>query len=427
MFPAVILLLKKSMLAASGSLPDIFPTGGTEATEFKEAGLLAEVGDFIKQYAPNIIENVRESIEKSPINEDGVYLIPNAPLSKVKQICMRTDWLKNLGMELPTDLDSLYEVYYAFTYKDPDKDGANDTFGLCANADPTIFASIFGAFGIPVGKNIELSDGSITIWTKHPKFLDAMEYIRKLRKDGLIEPDWATIPTMDMFGKLWNGVAGAIEWECVGPTNNWMPSRYVEDPLPTFDFPVIKGPDRSHGTSAAIPDVLNGWAFSSKCKNLTAAVKLANYCMSEEGSDLLYLGVENVMYRWTDKENGKYEYLGEYKDLATHRAAGGYCYWVLFAPKNNAELRTYNKQTQEGVALAHKISIQYPYIIVTLKTREEYGADMDQIIKEMYVEMLSSDGDLKPIYDSGIARWEEAGGKEWEVEATAAWKAQEGK
>ena len=61
---------------------------------------------------------------------------------------MRTDWLKNLGMELPTDLDSLYEVYYAFT-QGSDKDGANDTFGLCANADPTILLQFSGLLVFP--------------------------------------------------------------------------------------------------------------------------------------------------------------------------------------------------------------------------------------------------------------------------------------
>ena len=425
--PIADLATKKSTLAAANSLPDIFPTGGDEAIEFRDGGLLADVGDLVNQYGPNIIANVGENLTRSPINEGGIYLILNARLKYVKQLCMRTDWLENLGMELPTDLDSLYDVLYAFTYNDPDGDGVDDTFGLCADANPSIFATIFGAYGIPVGKNIELEDGTITTWVKHPKFLEAMEYLNKLNKDGLIEPDWATIPRMDMFAKLWNGVAGAIEWECVGPTNNWIPMRYTEDPPPTFDFPIIKGPDGSYGTPAAVPDLLNGWAFSSNCKNLEAAVKLANYCMSEEGNELLYLGIEGVRYTWIDKENGEYELLGEYKDLATHRAAGGYCYWWLFAPKNNTELRTLNKQTQEGVALAHKIALQHPYIVATLETRTEYGADMDQVINEMYVELLDADGDLKPIYDSYIAAWEEVGGKEWEAEATAAWKAQEGK
>lgn len=418
---------KKSTLAAANSLPDIFPTSGSEAVEFKEGGMLAEVGDLVNKFAPNIIANVGENLPKAEINNDGTYLILNARLEYVNQLNLRTDWLKKLGLEMPTDLDSLYNVYYAFTHNDPDGDGKNDTFGLACDASPLEYETIFGAYGIPANNAIELADGTVTTWAKHPKFLEAVQYINKLRKDGLIEPDWATIPRMDMFGKLWNGVAGALEWECVGPTNNWMPSRYTESTPPTFDFPVIKGPEGKFGTSAAAPDLDSGYAFSSKCKNLEAAVKLANYCMSDEGSELLYLGVEDTMFKWTDKENGKYELLGEYKDSATHRAAGAFCYWWLFAPTNHAEIRTFNKQTQEGVALAYKNGIEHVDVVKTLKSRTDYGADMDQTIKEMFVELVASDGDLKAIYDEYIKRWEEEGGKEWETEATAAWKEQKAK
>ena len=40
---------------------------------------------------------------------------------------IRTDWLKNLGMEMPTTIDELHDILYAFTYNDPDQNGANDT------------------------------------------------------------------------------------------------------------------------------------------------------------------------------------------------------------------------------------------------------------------------------------------------------------
>lgn len=418
---------KKSTMAATNDLPDIFSTGGSEALEFKEGGLLAEVGDLVNQYAPNIIDNVGENLPKAQVNDDGIYLILNARLGYVDQLNLRTDWLDNLNMEMPTDLDSLYDVFYAFTHNDPDGNGQDDTYGLAADVNPAAYATIFGAYGIPAKQSIELEDGSVTTWVKDPKFLDAMTYINKLNRDGLIEPDWATIPRMDMFGKLWNGVAGAIEWECVGPTNNWMPSRYTEDPPPTFDFPIIKGPDGSFGTPAAMPDLKSGYAFSSNCENLEAAVKLANFCMSDEGSELLYLGVEDVMFSWTNKENGEYEFLDEYKDDATHRAAGGFCYWWLFAPTDHAEVRTFNKQTREGVELARKNGIEYVDIIKTLDATTEYGSDMDQVINEMFVELLAADGDLEPIYDDYIAEWEEVGGSEWEIEATEAWKEQEGK
>jgi len=434
--PTKDLSTKLSTMVASSTLPDIFPVDGNNSFEYKEAGLFAEVGDLLKEHAPNIMSNLGESLGKAPINEDGTYLVLNAKLPYARQINLRTDWLKNLGLEMPTDLDSLYNVFYAFTYNDPDKDGKKDTFGLCANSDPLSFATIFGAFGIPAqstasstvtARNIQLEDGTITTWAKHPKFLDAIEYIRKLNSKGLFEPDWATIPTMDMFGKLWNGVAGALEWECVGPTNNWMPARYTEKPVPTFDFPTIKGPDGTYGVPASYFSSLEGYVFNAKCKDLVSAVKFADYCMSVEGNELLYLGIKGTMFNWTDEANGKYELLGEYKDSATHRASGGFVYWSFFAPTVNTETRTFNKQTQEGVVKARAMGLPEATIRTPLKTRLQYGADMDKIIKEMYAQLIVTKDDVKTVYAGFIKDWEKAGGTEWEKEATEIYKKENAK
>jgi putative aldouronate transport system substrate-binding protein len=416
---------KLSTMVAGGTMPDIVGIDMNTAQEFKDAKLLANVESKLSTQAPNVLKDIPlDVLRMSPANKDGIYLILNGNKGWADQLNMRTDWLKNLGMSLPTDLDSLYKVLYAFTNNDPDGNGKKDTFGLAANTLHRGFSTIFGAFGIPRDGTIILSDGTLTTWVKHPKFLDAITYIRKLINDGLVEPDWATIPQMDMFGKLWNGVAGAMEWECVGPTNNWMPSRYTEAVPPTFDFPIIRGPDGTHGVPSVFPNYTSGYVISAKA-DVDAALRIANFCKTPEASDLLYLGVENVMYRWTNKADGKFEYLGNYSDPSTHRAAGGFCYWDLFVPANNAQLRTLNKQTQDGVAQAYAEGLSNAAnIIATLQSRLEYGAEMDQVINELYANVLSTRGDVKTVYDRYIREWEVAGGTAWEKEVNAAWKAQ---
>jgi putative aldouronate transport system substrate-binding protein len=317
-------------------------------------------------------------------------------------------------------------VLYAFTYNDPDGNGVNDTFGLCAQAKAGSFASIFGAYGIPCSITNNYSviiqdDNTVTIWVKHPNFLESIKYIRQLIKDGLVEPDWLTISQIDMFGKLWTGVAGAIDFQCVGPTNNWMPARYTENPPPTFGFPVITGPYGDHGTAKRFSSVTEGYVITAAA-DVAACMRIADYCKTLEGNSLLHLGVEGVMYKWIDKGNGVFEYLGDYVDSTVHRNAGGYVYSFLFQPKDNAEIRTLNTQTREGVAQAWNEGLDNTAnIVATLQTRTDYGADMDQVIAEMYAELLSTTGDLQAIYDSYIAEWEKIGGSEWEIEVNKAW------
>jgi putative aldouronate transport system substrate-binding protein len=420
---------KLNALLAGGTLPDIFKTDVATATELKEAGLLADVSKLLPTMAPNILADVGNILSVCPVNNDGTYMIISGRKEWADQLGLRTDWLKNLGMELPTDLDSLYDVFYAFTYNDPDKNGKNDTYGLAAALDTgghpfRSFSAIFGAYGIPRYSTIILQDGSLTTWVKHPEFVSAITYIRRLIAEGLAEPDWATIPYVDHVHKLWNGVAGAIECEAVGTTNNWYPARYVETPTPTFDFPIISGPGGIHGVPSVYSDYSSGFVFSAKA-DLEACLRVANFCCSIEGSDLLTLGVENEMYRWVDKSNGEVEYLGKYADPTTHRANGGYNYARLFIPINNAVLRTLNRQTQEAVAKAWANGLpNNANVIAPLQTRIDYGADMDQVIKEMYAELLGTKENVNTVYARYIREWETAGGTAWEKEVNEAWKKQ---
>lgn len=422
---------KLGTMIAAGTLPDIFYCSNlADVEDYKRNGLIANVEELLKEKAPNVIEDTKDLIRKVSVNEDGIYLVPSPAKQWAENVNIRTDWLDRLGMEMPTDLESFRQVMNAFTYGDPDKDGENNTYGYAFNlsnltqSSGRAFTNIFGAYGIPKGKTIELEDGTVTTWVKHPKFLEAMTYIKSLIDDGVVEPDYVTIPQMDMFGKLWTGVAGCMEWECVGPTNNWMPVRYTEDPVPTFDFPIIKGPEGKSGVPAVYPTLTSGWVFSASCKNLEGAARIADFCMSPEGSDLLFLGVEDVMYKWIDQEKGEFEYLDQYKDNATHRAAGGFCYWELFKPSDNAQYRTLNEQTRKGVDQAWEQGIDWAYLTATSQVRIDSGADMDQVINEMLAELLSTKDDIQAVYDSYMKEWENVGGSDWEEEVTAQWKEQ---
>ena len=57
----------------------------------------------------------------------GIYR--ERPLSR-QGIVIRKDWLDNLGLDMPKTVDELYETAKAFTEKDPDQNGKNDTIGF---------------------------------------------------------------------------------------------------------------------------------------------------------------------------------------------------------------------------------------------------------------------------------------------------------
>ena len=77
------------------------------------------------------------------------YTPSGRPLGK--GIIIREDWLNNLKLKKPTNLNELYEVLKAFTYGDPDRDGKDDTIGLTDRNDLVFgsFKTISSYFGTP--------------------------------------------------------------------------------------------------------------------------------------------------------------------------------------------------------------------------------------------------------------------------------------
>jgi putative aldouronate transport system substrate-binding protein len=118
----------------------------------------------------------------------------------------RTDWLENLGLAVPKTLDDLYNVLYAFTYRDPDKNGRNDTFGMnwCTYNGP--FYTLAVAHGAP--NRFGIKSNKLAPWFEWDEFYEAMVYSKRLYDEGLINRDFAATSTGDWALAFGRGQAG---------------------------------------------------------------------------------------------------------------------------------------------------------------------------------------------------------------------------
>ena len=95
---------KISTMAASDTLPDLFFVSGSTAQDFIDAGLLYDLTG-LEDKAPNWFGNASDLIPQMTLNQEGIYVIPTGEVNWANNLNIRTDWLENLGMEMPANLD----------------------------------------------------------------------------------------------------------------------------------------------------------------------------------------------------------------------------------------------------------------------------------------------------------------------------------
>lgn len=427
-------MTKLNTLIASGDLPDIFLCNGQTAIDLRDSGKLLDMTPYLEKYGPDILKAYSNGeLDQLIVNQNGgVYGLCALSGYYISNLIIRKDWLANLGLEVPTTLDELYDVLYAFTYKDPDGNGKNDTFGYLGGG--TIggvisenWEHIFSAFGIPFGVNILKEDGTVTSFFKHEKFLDAMKYINKLYRDGILHPDFATLKGTDAYNLLWTGKLGIYGFRSIGTVNNWYPGRYTfdvpEDPSDLFAQVILKNEETGE-LSGGVKEYFNyqdyRYMVSASCKHPEKAIELINFLgYTEEGQELGWLGIEGVMFNWVDKEKGLFTRPAEYADAATSRAAGAI--FSFGETYENIQTKTFKKLAWDMQIKDTEVAIDHAYIPVPLNTWIEYGSNLKDIVSECFCTMIVADGGLEDIYQQYLEQWNEEGGLEWEAEATNWW------
>src|SRR6185436_7991830 len=129
--------------------------------QYLDQDLLGPVDDLLPLMPTRTKQKYSDENRNKLVTADGhLYGLQEPalpPNPKRSGLLIRQDWLDKLGLKAPTTLDEFFEVAEAFTEKDPDGNGQNDTFGFGAyisagGGNPTLgvqFDFIYGAYGVP--------------------------------------------------------------------------------------------------------------------------------------------------------------------------------------------------------------------------------------------------------------------------------------
>ncbi|WP_079912739.1 ABC transporter substrate-binding protein [Paenibacillus sp. 32352] len=215
-FTKDVFVEKRNLAVASGDLPDaIFNADYSDYELLKLAkdGAIIPLNDLIEKHMPNFKKVLEEAPEyKSMITapDGNIYAFPwIEELGNGKERIQAVDsmpwinveWLKKLGLKMPTTTKELKEVLIAFKTKDPNGNGKADEIPLSFINKPGAedLAFLFGSFGL--GENpdhaVVSNEGKVIFTPAQKDYKEAVSFIHELYQEGLIDveaytQDWST-------------------------------------------------------------------------------------------------------------------------------------------------------------------------------------------------------------------------------------------
>lgn len=293
---------KKGTLLASGDIPDlIVGAGGVVDSDFSQyQGLFQDMTDLIKKDAPNVQKMFKEKPELEALakQSDGkIYSLPKYqrfwPVSSTRTY-INKQWLKKLGLKVPTNWDELYNVLVAFKTKDPNGNGKADEIPMDWAPGQGYFNSMYliGSEGITLtagsADGFYVGNGKVKNLYTTDEYKNLVKFLNKCFKAGLINPE---VFTQD-YTKYQSIARGTNKTAKVGFTWGWLSSdRFGTEVANQYES--IKQLKYSADYTGRVTydysyDSLNYSGnmieMSSKCKNQDAAMKFIDQFYNPETS-----------------------------------------------------------------------------------------------------------------------------------------------
>lgn len=405
---------KVNVAMASGDFPDVV-TGayGTSATQqWIDDGMVIPLNDYMDSF-PSMkawLENYEWSAQNGKYY--GMPFIAQYSVANTL-IVMRQDWLDNLGLSYPQTLDEMKDVMLAFTNDDPDGDGQNNTYGYTAEK-PGQFDWVFFAYGLPYADySLDENDQVIPVF-EDPAFVKGMTYIKELWDAGTIDPELMLNDMSKKEEKFYQGKAGMIPaplFRHVTRHENSVRELFPDASI-CYDLSPA-GPDGARGLSKQGKSGMMT-CITAACKNPDKAAAFVDFMVSEEGNNLLRLGIEGIHYT-KDGDEIVFNEEERAKDAFSpngwaHALAWGSFYWPLESnyipvtdPNRERALHTVDLATQ----------CQVPNLIKQKTQVEiENGAAVDDIYTQYFSDMLQGKLSIEEGVEQLSKSWRSQGGEE---------------
>ena len=201
-----------TMVAGKLELPDILWSmnlGQTMYERYGQDGVLVDVSSYFndpeksaifREQLGKLSQEVQDNTWRRIQCHDGsgaIYVFPEVQESLIdimdSQVWINREWLETLNLDMPTDPDSLYDVLVAFKNGDPNGNGKADEIpliGTSGSLSGDTMSWLINMFIYCDGSkqwNVD-ENGNLYLPETTDAYRDALKYIRKLYKEGLMSP-----------------------------------------------------------------------------------------------------------------------------------------------------------------------------------------------------------------------------------------------
>ncbi len=259
---------------------------------------------YIGEKTPNLKKYLVDDSEtnKELAMLDGqIYAMPMIASERVSQVYFaRSDWMEKLGLSAPQTLDDFYGMLVAMRDGDPNGNGEKDEIPFVTRYRKNGLMQFLEPFGIE--EEFFVENEKIVYGAADPRMKDALDFIRRLYQQQLIDPEYIAADAKSWQSKVTENKAGVLfDWVSrIDFYNTQMPEAEFRAFLP----PSADGNPKTHyqmptvrGSGAA--------AVNKNSKQIQKIIRLYDYIYSDEGTRLLNFGLEDEHYKM---ENGQPKY-----------------------------------------------------------------------------------------------------------------------
>ena len=312
------------ILSSTGELPDVFTTVLLSSNNSEDTAMFKQmVADKMIQALPKDLSaypNLEKLLSQFPElrQKDGCfYTIPHPTFTETilsssdAAMIVRRDWMNNLGIDNPQNIQEFIQMTSAFASMDPDGNGKDDTIGYNVNNLAALGKWVM--LGIAPKCNVyswlEKPDGTFCPAWNTDEFRDVVAIYRQLYECGGLDPDFYVKNPSSVLDDFTSGRLGALEYKSSAPAlaelkEEWdakNTSSFSEcvDVLPIF--PASDGIRYSNSSNSYWSETYINASVTEE--ELHIILKLLDYLLSDEGISLCSQGIEGVDYRLSSDES----------------------------------------------------------------------------------------------------------------------------